>query len=863
MRKTTYVEVAVNVPQVSGLFHYHLPEDLEGKVMPGSLVVAPFGNRQVQGIVLRLLDEPMTSTTKAIEQLLDAQPVATPAQLELARWMANATLAPLALCFNTMIPPGIGQQADTLYHLNTTASFEKLDGAQLRLARLLEQRGDLRGRQIETALPRQGWRAAARVLARRGWITTQPVLLPPGVRPKTVRTVQLACSPEQAEDRLETVGRAGSAALERRKAMLRFLIREPWPVDVAWIYAASGGTLQDLQKLEEDGLVALGESETWRDPLERMNVTISEPPELTHAQQAAWEKVRTGLMEIDAGKPAPAPFLLHGITGSGKTEIYMRAADAALRMGRQALILVPEIALTPQTVRRFLARFPGQVGLIHSRLSTGERYDTWRRARAGMLPLIVGPRSALFAPLPNPGLIVVDECHDPAYHQDDTQPNYSAVETAVQYARLTNSILILGSATPDVNLYYRAQRERWTVLQLPVRILAHRKAVEAQLAQLESEAGDLPAAHGLLQGTAQPREITGACNPMDEGSSMALNLPPVKIVDMRQELKAGNRTIFSRELQEALAQVLKRRQQAILFLNRRGTATYVFCRNCGYTLKCPRCDLPLTFHVDQGGLVCHTCNYRRQLPKTCPQCGSSQIRQFGTGTEKVESDVRELFPEARTLRWDAETTRQKGAHNLLLETFMNRQADVLIGTQMLAKGLDLPLVTLVGVVLADVGLQLPDYNAGERTFQLLTQVAGRAGRSPLGGQVILQTFQPEHYAIRAAAKHDYAGFYRLEMEQRKRLRYPPFARLVRLEIRGPNVEKIENDAREMASQIQEWIEEGDHHGTEIIGPVPCFFGKQNGMYRWQIVLRGPEPAAVLRGRTLGDWRAEVDPTSLL
>lgn len=844
MSQTIYVEVAINIPQGSGLFHYHLPEALCGQVVPGSLVVVPFGSRQAQGIVLRLLDAPEVPTTRPVESLLDPLPVVTPAQIELARWMAEATLAPLAVCFNPMLPPGMSQQSDTLYHLNPGVDFTKLEGSQLRLARLLQQRGDLRGRQIDAAMPRQGWRTAAHALARRGWLASRPVLLPPGVRPKTIRTVQLACSPAQASERMETVGRAGSAALERRQAILRFLIKEPLPVDVAWVYAVTGGNLQDLQKLEQEGLVTLGESETWRDPLERVSTTLAEPPTLTQAQREAWERVQAGLQAASAGQQAPPPYLLHGITGSGKTEIYMRAAEEALRMGKQVIILVPEIALTPQTVRRFLARFPGQVGLIHSRLSTGERYDTWRRARAGSLPLIVGPRSALFAPLPNLGLIVLDECHDPAYRQEDMQPNYDAVEAAITYARLTNSVLILGSATPDVDLYYRAQQERWELLRLPVRILAHRKTVEDQLAQMAGQQ-------------------TNPGLPNGEGDSTALNLPPVKVVDMRLELKAGNRRIFSRALQEALQEVLEARQQAILFLNRRGTATYVFCRQCGYSLKCPRCDLPLTYHIDQGGLVCHTCNYRRQTPKTCPQCNSNQIRHYGTGTEKVESEVQELFPGVRTLRWDTETTRQKGAHDLLLQAFLNRQADVLIGTQMLAKGLDLPLVTLVGVVLADVGLQLPDYNAGERTFQLLTQVSGRAGRSPLGGRVILQTFQPDHYTIHAAARHDYAGFYRQEMQYRKRLRYPPFTRLVRLETRSASAEKAEAVAQAMARQVAGWIAEGEHRGTEIIGPVPCFFSRQNTLYRWQIVLRGPNPVDVLRGRPLGDWRVEVNPSSLL
>ncbi len=847
MTETIFVEIAVNVPQVSGLFHYHLPKDLADQVVPGSLVVAPFGNRQVQGIVLRLLDRPEVSETRPIEAILDAQPILTPAQIELGRWLSETYLAPLAACFSPMVPPGLGQQADTLYHLNErNFNPSTLGSLQLRLMRLLEQRGDLRGRQIDAAFNRLAWRPAARTLVSRGWLSARPVLQPPSVRPKTVRTVQLACSPQEAEARLESIGRAGSAALERRQAILRFLIHEALPVEAPWVYAVSKGNLQDLQKLEEEGLVLLGENETWRDPLDRLNIITSNALLLTQDQQKAWQDVQAGLQAAARNDLLPAPYLLHGITGSGKTEIYLRAVEETLRLGKQALILVPEIALTPQTVRRFLGRFPGQVGLVHSRLGDGERYDTWRRARSGSLPVIVGPRSALFTPLPNLGLIVLDECHDPAYHQEDVQPNYDAVETAITYARLTNSLLILGSATPDIRLYHRAVQEHWTLLNLPVRILAHRQVVEAQLSQLGISSS--PAVKNVAD---------------EQASVTALNLPPVKIVDMRQELKAGNRTIFSRELQEALRETLEANQQAILFLNRRGTATYVFCRQCGYSLKCPRCDLPLTFHSDENGLVCHTCNYRRQMPKTCPQCGSNQIRQFGTGTEKVESDVQALIPGARILRWDAETTRQKGAHDLLLQAFLNHQADILVGTQMLAKGLDLPLVTLVGVVLADVSLQLPDYNAGERAFQLLTQVAGRAGRSPLGGKVILQTFQPDHYAIRAAAQHDYAGFYQQELEHRKRLRFPPFVRLARLETRSANAAKAEADARALARQIEGWIHEGDHRGTEIIGPVPCFFSRQNNLFRWQIVLRSPDPAAVLRGRPLGDWRLEIDPVSLL
>lgn len=849
MSDQLFAEVAVNVPQVSGLFHYHLPPAMIGKVAPGSLVVAPFGKREVQGIVLRLLDQAEVAETRPILSLLDSQPVLTAAQIELGRWMSKEALQPLATCFTPMLPPGLAQQADTLFHLNKPAGEIEAAGMsalQARIARLLEKRGDLRGRQIESALPRLPWKPAARALLRRGWLTAQPVLQPPSVRPKTARTVQLAVSPQEAENCINSVGRAGTAAFERRQAILKFLIREPWPVEATWVYAASGGTLADLQKLAEEGLVVLGEGETWRDPLQSVTVEISEPPELTAAQQAAWAAVRTELQRLHGGSGAsPVPHLLHGITGSGKTEIYLRAVAEAIRLGKQALVLVPEISLTPQTTRRFLARFPGQVGLIHSRLSEGERYDTWRRARAGALPVIVGPRSALFAPLDNLGLIVVDECHDGAYYQDESTPNYHAVEAAIAYAQLTRSALVLGTATPEVSLYFRARQEHWQILNLPVRVLAHRQVVEAQLAQM----GLPPPA----KAQADPAPTT----------SVTMNLPPVRIVDMREELKAGNRTIFSRALQAAIQDVLASQQQAILFLNRRGTATYVFCRQCGYSLRCPRCDLPLTHHVDQDGLVCHTCNYRRQIPGICPQCNSRHIRQFGTGTEKVESEIQSMFPQARTLRWDFETTRQKGSHDVILQTFSEHRADILIGTQMLAKGLDLPLVTLVGVVLADVGLQLPDYNAGERTFQLLTQVAGRAGRSILGGRVIMQTFQPDHYAIRAAAGHDYMGFYNQEINYRKKMGYPPFARLVRLETRNNDATRAEADAHELARQIQTWINQGNYRSTTLIGPAPCFFGRQNNLYRWQIILRGPNPVEILRNRPLGDWRIEINPTSLL
>lgn len=835
------VQVAVNLPQVKGLFDYHLPAELEGQVAPGSLVVVPFGQQMVQGIVLRLAEQAAVPMTKPVASLVDDEPVLTAVQLRLAERLTELTLAPLVNCLDLMLPPGLSQVADTQYALNPNPPQPagSLSPLQERILALLERRGALRGRQIEAALPRQPrWREAAQFLARKGWVLARPVLPPPTVRPKVVRTVQLALPPETALQRVEALGRGG--AVIRRRKIVEFLIREPLPVNVSWAYAVSGGNLSDLNRLALEGLVILGETEVWRDPLAEVQAQPYAAPILTADQQRAFTAIAAGVQAAAAGK-AVRPFLLHGVTGSGKTEIYLRAVEQALALGRSAIVLVPEIALTPQTARRFLGRFPGQVGLVHSQLSSGERYDTWRRARAGLLPVVVGPRSALFTPLPELGLIVVDECHEQSYYQDAFYPRYSAIEAALEYARLANAAVILGSATPDLNLQFRAGEENWQVLRLPQRILAHRQAVQAQM---ESLGRPLPSLDG-------------------DATAASLPLPPVEVVDMRAELKAGNRSIFSRSLRNELTRVLDAHQQAILYLNRRGTATYVFCRDCGYVLRCPHCELPLTYHTDENRLICHTCNHRRQMPASCPACKSANIRQFGTGTEKVEAEVQALFPQATVLRWDAETTRQKGSHEIILAHFINHRADILVGTQMLAKGLDLPLVTLVGVVLADVGLNLPDFRAGERVFQLLTQVAGRAGRSALGGRVILQTFQPDHYAILHAARHDAEGFYQTELAHRRKLGYPPFSHLARLEYRHLRADAAEAAARQMAELVQHWIEQGGYGETEIIGPAPCFFNRVAGEYRWQILLRGPNPRAVLRGRDLGEWLVDFDPPAVL
>ncbi len=812
-----FARLSVNVPSITNLYDYSIPAGL-AHLKTGCLVTAPFGNQIVQGVILELLDSPSVENPKSIIDLLDPAPVLTQPQLALAMLLANTTLNPLASIVSLMLPTGLSQQADITYELRDPNYEDKAFAITTRLLNLLKERGVLRGRQIDSHFAKIDWHKSAQVLVKKGILSTKHVLPPPRVRPKYIRVAQLAVPPEEALEQMPNLGT--KQTLARRQSALTFLIDQPQAINLSWVYAETGCILADLQELEERGLIRLFESEIFRDSLEGIGRQVNKETgnqvlELTPEQIYALEEINRA-MRFDI---QPSAFLLNGVTGSGKTEIYLRAAEEAIRRGKQVIILIPEIALTPQTVRRFLARFPGQVGLVHSKLSEGERYDTWRRARMGKLKIIIGARSALFAPLPNIGLIVVDECHDGSYYQSEP-PFYHAVTAAQEYASLCGAVCVMGSATPTIEQRYKAEIKQTTKLELPRRVVER-------------------------------------------------ILPPVQVVDMREELKTGHRGIFSRVLAESLAETISRGEQAILFLNRRGTATYVFCRDCGHVMKCPKCETPLTLHVETlersnaQTLLCHRCNYTRQVPKTCPNCNSAQIRAYGLGSEKVEAEVQAMFPQARTLRWDWETTRKKDSHEIILTHFSNHQADVLVGTQMLAKGLDLPLVTLVGIVLADVGLTLPDPFANERVFQTLTQVAGRAGRSALGGKVVLQTFMPEHYAIQFASQHDVSGFYLRELEYRKQLGYPPYAKLARLEYRHADPLKAEEESQKTAGRLKLKMEAEGRHQTELIGPVPAFFSKMDDVYRWQIIVRGPDPATLLRDIKLTDWRIEIDPISLL
>lgn len=507
-------------------------------------------------------------------------------------------------------------------------------------------------------------------------------------------------------------------------------------------------------------------------------------------------------------------FLLHGVTGSGKTHIYLDAVDCALQHDRQAIVLISEIALTTELVRRFEQRFPGQIALMHSRLTPAEHRRAWERIRRGEADVVIGSRSALFAPVRRPGLVVLDEEHEWTYKQE-MSPRYHAREVALWWGQLAKAPVVLGSATPDVESYYRAERNRYVLLRLPDRYLA---------------------------------------NP----------LPPVQVVDMRDELKAGNTSIFSRPLAAALEETLGRGEQALLFLNRRGTATCVTCRDCGHVVACRRCDVPLVYHRTDETLVCHRCNRRQPSPGRCPGCGGARIRYLGLGTQRVESELLARFPNLRVARWDRDATTQRGAHERIWQAFEAGEIDVMIGTQMIAKALDFPRVTLVGVVLADVGLFLPDFRAGERAFQLLTQMAGRTGRGPLGGRAIVQTYSPDHYAIQAAAGHDYASFYQREIAFRRAHGYPPLGRLVRLVYTGSGQDRCLRETAKVRNVLDEETSRQGIADIQILGPAPCFNRRLRGRERWQILLRGDRFARLLdRVQLPPGWSIDVDPVSLL
>jgi len=815
----SYAEVAVNSPGAQRrTFSYAVPPYIE----VGHAVRVPFGPRIAQGIVVELTEHPSVEETKEVAGLIDPQPILSPSQVELARWISEYYLAPLFDTAALMMPPGFERRVLTYIVAATGApdvDTSSLSPHQGTVLGLLGRKGRVAAEEVEETLGKREARTVVGQLVRRGLVAKAYELEKVKVRPKLESHVRLAIGADEARREAERLSATRTAPKQAR--LLEVLAEEPRPIPVSRAKQYAGCTAAVVEALKRKGMVTVERVRVFRDPLAHRTFSLSLVPTLTSAQDMVWRGVRDAMTRLAQGDGAEPPvFLLHGVTGSGKTEVYLRALEHAISLGKRALVLVPEIALTPQTIDRFAARFPGRVAVLHSKLSVGEQFDEWWRIREGAFDVVIGSRGAIFAPQPELGLIVVDEEHEWTYKQQDQSPRYHARDVAIKLAQLSGAVVVLGSATPDVTSYYRSQVGYYKLLELPERI---------------DKAGDKEDAY----------------------------LPKVEVVDLREELKAGNRSIFSRSLAEAMRQALAAQQQVILFLNRRGTSTFVQCRSCGHVLRCRRCDLALSYHAVEEDLVCHQCNYRAPVPEVCPQCGSRRIKFLGIGTQKVMEETARAFPDARLLRWDRDVTKGKYAHEEILDKFLAHEADVLIGTQMIAKGLDIPLVTLVGVINADVSLHLPDLRAAERTFQVLSQVAGRAGRGILPGRVIVQSYNPEHYAVVAAAQHDYSSFYEREIWLRRQFENPPYSRLARLVYSSPSSAACLRETRRMYQRLEE---ERDSWGMDVslIGPTPAFIQRIRGRYRWQIVLRGADPARLVAEVPIPQgWIVDIDPASLL
>ena len=550
-----------------------------------------------------------------------------------------------------------------------------------------------------------------------------------------------------------------------------------------------------IRALEQSGFIEVITQSGYRNPVEHMSVDIYDKV-LNAAQQSVVDAI-----EGDIAAGLRNTYLIKGVTGSGKTEVYMELIAHCIQSGRQAIVLIPEIALTYQTVMRFFARFGNRVSIINSRLSNGERYDQFERAKNGDIDIMIGPRSALFTPFSNLGLIIIDEEHENSY-KSESVPRYHAREVAIEYARMSDAIVVLGSATPSVDSYYKAKTGVYRLLELDKRV------------------DDRP-------------------------------LPKCEVVDLRQELREGNRSILSTRLQELMEERLLNGQQTMLFLNRRGKSAFMSCRACGFVVKCPHCDVSLSEHSG-GVMVCHYCGYRQPVPKVCPSCGSKYISGFKAGTQKIEAMVAKRFPQARILRMDYDTTRAKDAYEKILQAFSNHEADILIGTQMIVKGHDFSNVTLVGVLAADMSLHVNDFHAAERTFALLTQAAGRAGRGKLPGNVVIQTYDPDHYAIRTAKEQDYEAFYDKEIEYRRLMHYPPVWNMLLVHVTSPDEsecasmsQQVYDIASQMISHADENQSPDDRHQIQLIGPADATIAKVNDIYRKVIYMKTSDYAALI------------------
>ena len=813
-----YAEVAVDAPVGHDrTFTYSVPPSLDVRV--GQLVRVPFGPRTVQGVVVALTAESQVAETRDILDVSDDAPVLTDVQLRLAQWTSDHYMAPLFEAAALMLPPGGRLRQKTYLTLApgyTDGQTPGLTPYQGRVLEYIRTRNSVEEGRLLDALGQRAKSAVSR-LSDAGLVVRTHRWAGQSAARKTREYVRLAPLADQVSpDESKEVARRWP----RRAALLSRLAENGAAVVIGEARREYGDSA--VKTLLRDGWIVKETVAEDRDPLAGLHLPPTQAVTLTPAQKEAAAAVGDALANPSASS---RNFLLEGVTGSGKTEVYLDAVQSCLRLGKRAIVLVPEIALTHQTIERFAARFPGDIAVLHSGLTPGQRFDQWWKIHAGEYGVVIGSRGAIFAPQPDLGLIVIDEEHEWTYKQPDLAPRYHARDVALRLAELTGAVVVLGSASPDVESYHKALKGRLRLLRLPDRVAPDRNTGPARVSRSE--------------------------------------LASVEVVDMRRELKEGHRLMFSRALMTAMGESLEAGSQVVLFLNRRGSASFMQCRRCGFSLRCRKCDIHVTYHRDVGRLLCHYCGDRRKPPPRCPECLGHGMSYHGVGTQAVVDEVERRFPGAGVLRWDRDSARRPSEHRELLGRFRSGKAQVLVGTQMIAKGLHFPAVTVVGVVSADIGLNVPDYRAGERAFQLLCQVAGRSGRGPSEGSVVIQTYQPDNYAIRAAAAQDYPRFYEEEISYRREQGNPPINRLIRLLYSHTNRALCEREARRFAAHLGQERDSSGGTDIEILGPTPAYPARLRGHYRWQMLLRAPKPRALLdRVPVPHGWTVDVDPVAL-
>ncbi|HDH4898568.1 TPA: primosomal protein N' [Staphylococcus argenteus] len=779
------VIVDVASKSVDYKFDYLIPERLVSVIQPGIRVVVPFGPRTIQGYVMEVTTQPDSqldmSKLKSIIEVKDIKPELTPELIALSEWMSATHVIKRISMLEVMLPSAIKAKYKKAFMLKddtevTADILKRFDKNGFYYYKDAQKNNDI---------------ASLMSLLQAG-IIEEKTILSQNVTKKTKRAVRIidGFNPDEVLAKLEKI--------IKQYDLYAFLSEEQHKTIFLSDIEDMGFSKSSLDGLVKKGYVEKYDAIVERDPFKDRVFEQESKRQLTTDQQRAYAAINEKIINQEQ-----ATFLLHGVTGSGKTEVYLQTIEDVLNQGKQAMMLVPEIALTPQMVLRFKRRFGDDVAVLHSGLSNGERYDEWQKIRDGRAQVSVGARSSVFAPFKNLGLIIIDEEHESTYKQED-YPRYHAREIAQWRSEYHHCPVILGSATPCLESYARAEKGVYQLLSLPNRV--NQQA-----------------------------------------------LPDIDIVDMRTELSEGNRSMFSKDLREAIQLRLDRQEQVVLFLNRRGYASFMLCRDCGYVPQCPNCDISLTYHKTTDLLKCHYCGYQETPPNQCPNCESEHIRQVGTGTQKVEELLQQEFEGARIIRMDVDTTSKKGAHEKLLTEFEKGNGDILLGTQMIAKGLDYPNITLVGVLNADTMLNLPDFRASERTYQLLTQVAGRAGRHEKAGQVIIQTYNPEHYSILDVQKNDYLTFYRQEMEYRKLGKYPPYYYLINFTISHKEMKKVMEASQHVHKILLQHLTEK----ALVLGPSPAAHARINNEFRFQILVKfKSEPGLLQAIQFLDDYYHE-------